>query len=197
MTALDELLARAVNDLRALGHEAALVGGLAVSARAEPRFTRDIDLAVAVADDRKAEALVNALALRGYRVVAVVEQETTGRMATVRLENRATPGVIVDLLLATTGIEPEVVREAEVLRVAGGIQMRVAAIGHLIALKVLSTDDRRRPQDRIDLKTLFAVASPTDLQLAVASLRQITDRGCHRGRDLPSLFEQLRHELTG
>jgi hypothetical protein len=197
MTALDDLLARAVADLRALGHEPALVGGLAVSARAEPRFTRDLDLAVAVADDRKAEALVNALALRGYRVVAVVEQETTGRMATVRLENRATPGIIVDLLLATTGIEAEIVRDAEVLRVAAGVQMRVAAIGHLIALKVLSADDRRRPQDRIDLKALFAVAGPADVQLAVASLRLITDRGCHRGRDLQSLFEQWRRELAG
>jgi len=32
----------------------ALVGGLAVSARAEPRFTRDIDLAVAAARDAEA-----------------------------------------------------------------------------------------------------------------------------------------------
>jgi hypothetical protein len=34
----------------------ALVGGLAVSVHVEPRFTRDIDLAVAVAGDAKAEA---------------------------------------------------------------------------------------------------------------------------------------------
>ena len=35
----------------------ALVGGLAVSARAEPRFTRDVDLAVAVVSDDEAERL--------------------------------------------------------------------------------------------------------------------------------------------
>ncbi len=34
----------------------ALVGGLAVSARSEPRFTRDIDLAVAVDGDQQAES---------------------------------------------------------------------------------------------------------------------------------------------
>ena len=38
-----------------------LVGGLAVSARCEPRFTRDIDIAVALADDAQAEKLVRAL----------------------------------------------------------------------------------------------------------------------------------------
>lgn len=103
MAALDELLRRAVVDLRMLGHATALVGGLAVSARTEPRFTRDIDLAVVVPDDRGAEALVNSLLRRGYRVVAVIEQETTGRMATVRLEHSATPGVVLDLLFATTG----------------------------------------------------------------------------------------------
>ena len=39
----------------------ALIGGLAVSARTEPRFTRDADFAVALAGDAEAEALMNAL----------------------------------------------------------------------------------------------------------------------------------------
>jgi hypothetical protein len=33
-----------------------LVGGLAVSVRTEPRFTRDVDLVVAISDDHAAEA---------------------------------------------------------------------------------------------------------------------------------------------
>jgi hypothetical protein len=36
----------------------ALVGGLAVSARTEPRFTRDLDFAVAFASDAEAEQYV-------------------------------------------------------------------------------------------------------------------------------------------
>jgi hypothetical protein len=32
-----------------------VVGGLAVSARTEPRFTRDVDLVIAVSDDQSAE----------------------------------------------------------------------------------------------------------------------------------------------
>jgi len=76
---------RAAADLDALGRRWALVGGFAVSARTEPRFTRDADLAVLVTDDRDAEALVLALQDRGYRVLSAVEQEATGRLATVRL----------------------------------------------------------------------------------------------------------------
>lgn len=44
----------------------ALVGGLAVSVRTEPRFTRDLDLAVAVSDDHAAEALIHQLHAAGF-----------------------------------------------------------------------------------------------------------------------------------
>ncbi len=37
----------------------ALVGGLAVSVHCEPRFTRDIDIAIALPDDGAAERLVS------------------------------------------------------------------------------------------------------------------------------------------
>lgn len=84
---MDELLQRVLHDLRDLGAEHALVGGHAVSARVEPRFTRDLDFAVAVANDSAAEALVRELGVRGYRLTAIVEQEATGRLATVRLEH--------------------------------------------------------------------------------------------------------------
>jgi hypothetical protein len=57
---LDAILRRIVADLAATSHARALVGGLAVSVRTEPRFTRDADLAVAVTDDADAEALVMA-----------------------------------------------------------------------------------------------------------------------------------------
>ena len=45
-------LRQVARDLERAGCRWALLGGLAVSVRAEPRFTRDIDLAVAVESDR-------------------------------------------------------------------------------------------------------------------------------------------------
>jgi len=53
----------------------AVIGGLAVAFRAEPRFTKDVDVAVAVADDDEAEGIVNRLQVRGYALASLVEQD--------------------------------------------------------------------------------------------------------------------------
>jgi hypothetical protein len=77
---------RVARDLEELGASFAIVGGLAVGARAEPRFTRDVDFAVAVDGDEDAERTIRALMARGYRV-DVVEHRTMGRLATARLRH--------------------------------------------------------------------------------------------------------------
>jgi len=147
LTRVEAALGHAARDLADLGRRWALLGGLAVSARTEPRFTRDADLAVVVADDRDAERLVLALQQRAYRVVSAVEQEATGRLATVRLAppGEAEQGVVIDLLFASSGIEPEIVAAAEPLETLPGLEVPVARLSHLIALKVLARDDRTRP----------------------------------------------------
>ena len=103
----EDALAHAAAELRRRGQRFALVGGLAISVRGEVRATRDVDLAVAVADDSELEKLVADLAKAGYRPVATVEQEARRRLAVVRLESPA--GFRVDLLAASCGIEPEIV----------------------------------------------------------------------------------------
>lgn len=188
---MDELLGQILLDLQALGAPHALVGGHAVSARVEPRFTRDLDFAVAVANDSVAESLVHALVGRGYRLTAIVEQETTGRLATVRLEHMHTPGVLVDLLFATAGIEPDVVAAATTLQLAMGRTAPVASTGHLLALKLLSVDEVRRPQDVADLVGLLGVATAEDLQTAKTAVAAIMQRGANRGRDLPAMLAEL------
>lgn len=60
---------------------------------AEPRLTRDADVAVAVADDRDAEALIRQLINMGYSVLATVEQQQPDRLRTVRLQHHQTRGV--------------------------------------------------------------------------------------------------------
>ena len=192
MTVLIESLAAAAEDLAELQRPFALVGGLAVSLRAEPRFTRDADLVVSVGVDKDAELTVNALLARGYGVEAVVEQTALGRLATARLRSRVTGGVIVDLLFASSGIEPEITAAAEVLTVARGLTMPVARTGHLIALKLLSSDPDLRRQDLIDLDELKVVAADDDWLLAAAACEMILQRGFHRNRNLLGLLEALR-----
>jgi len=62
VTSLEAALRQIDADLTRAHVSFALVGGLAVSVRTEPRFTRDADLAVALASDAEAEALIHELA---------------------------------------------------------------------------------------------------------------------------------------
>ena len=84
MSALARALRRAIDDLEAAGAPHALIGGIAVSARTEPRFTRDVDLAVAVTGDDRAEQVVHGMIQEGWRVLAQMEQDAAARLATRR-----------------------------------------------------------------------------------------------------------------
>ena len=192
MTILDQALRRAVADLRAEGAKFALVGGLAVSTWAEPRLTRDADLAVSVADDSEAEALVHRLHGRGYRVGALVEQEHVGRLATARLLDGSDSGLYVDLLFASSGVEPELVEHAVDVAVVADLVVPVATVGYLVALKLLAREDRSRPNDADDLASLSAVASEADWAVAANAVELIEQRGYHRGRDLSMALNNLR-----
>jgi predicted nucleotidyltransferase len=163
----------------------ALVGGLAVSIRAEPRFTRDVDLAVAVADDAAAEALVGDLRAQGYRLETTLEQEALGRLATARLtppgSNAA--GIVLDLLFASSGLEQEVCQAAERLEILPAVSVPVARAGHLVAMKLLSRADHRL-QDEIDLRNLAVVLTTEDIELARLAVARIEAVGANRGREL-------------
>ena len=190
MTALESVLRRVHRDLTDARIAFALVGGLAVSARTEPRFTRDADFAVALPGDAEAEALIHNLRGQGYLVHAVVEQDAGGRLATVRLsESPQAEAPMVDLLFASSGIELEVV--AEVIELLPGLPIAVARTGHLMALKLLARDDLSRPQDQADLRALLRVAGLDELARAREAVTLITARGYHRDRDLVSALDRM------
>jgi predicted nucleotidyltransferase len=170
-----------------------IVGGLAVSARCDPRFTRDIDIAVVVDSDEHAEALVHALVAHGFRMVGLVEQEAMGRLAMARLSTE--DGMSVDLLIASSGIEAEVVASAETLEVVRGVLLPIARTGHLIALKLLSVAPGRET-DAADLRNLAVVATNDDWNLASEAVMQIQERGFARGRDLDAELRLLRGRTT-
>lgn len=192
MSAIELAFRAAVADLDRIGRPYALVGGFAVAARANPRFTLDIDLAVAVDHDAGAEAVIRALHDRGYLVLATVEQEATGRLATARLRPPKAADVVVDLLFASSAIEPEIAGGAERLEVLPGLLVPVASIAHLLAMKLLARDDRDRPADADDLRHLSAVATDDDWAVAAEAVALIEDRGAHRGRSLTRLLAELR-----
>lgn len=175
----------------------AVVGGLAVSARIQPRFTQDIDLAVAAASDAEAETLIHGLCRQGFQIQAQVEQTATNRLATIRLRRASDPqALIVDLLFASCGIEAEIVALAEPLKIFPGLIAPVARVGHLVAMKLLSRDPRTRPQDEMDLSALLGVMTPDEAALVRESLKLITQRGYHRHRRLLSAWKRLQDQQT-
>lgn len=186
MSHLLRLLARVAVDLDQIGHPWALVGGLAVGARARPRFTQDLDFAVAVDSDRAAEQIVAALRRRDYQLDTLLEQEKGGRIGTVRMlpPGAASEALLIDLLFAACGVEAEVAAVAERMRVARDLVLPVARTGHLVAMKLLSQDQGRRPADLDDLRVLVDTCDATELERARAAVRLIAERGFHRGRDL-------------
>ena len=127
MTSFEAALRQIDADLTRAHVSFALVGGLAVSVRTEPRFTRDADLAVALASDAEAEALIDELCAHDFRMEAVVEQEAVGRLATVRLTRSSElQAPVIDLLFASSGIEREVVAEAEPIELLPNLTIGVA-----------------------------------------------------------------------
>ncbi len=191
-TRLDAALHGAVTDLTDFDARCALVGGLAVSLRAQVRFTRDVDLAVRVANDAEVEVLVGALRGRGYGVKALVEHDDAHRIAIVRLT--APAGVVLDLLVASSGIESEVVERADLVSWSETTSVHVARKEELLALKVLSASERRM-QDTLDAHALIHAGA--DVEAVRANLAAISRRGYDRGQDLMAKFAALVESARG
>ncbi|MCI5064556.1 nucleotidyl transferase AbiEii/AbiGii toxin family protein [bacterium] len=178
--------------IRQLGHESVLVGGLAVSTWTRERFTKDMDFAVAVTTDEESEQLAISMQHQGYRLTTVIEQEAHRIIATLRFrdlqDHSSEPSI--DLLCGSCGIENEIVRDASVIRIAHSLELPVARLPHLLAMKILS-EDEVRIQDQADIKALIQVASEGELRETRRLLQLISDRAFHRGKKLQQVFEKF------
>jgi len=191
---LPPLLRRAVPLLQEGGVGFALVGGLAVGIRAEPRFTRDLDFAVAVDSDDAAEQVARRFVTGGFHIRSELDNTRTGRLATLRLTERpdieSDEPVYLDLLFATCGIEPEVVSEAAPAQILPDLELPTARIPHLLAMKSVSAVNPHRLMDKQDMAWLAAEATPEELQRARELMDLITQRGYNPGHDLHALLDE-------
>lgn len=193
MNPVFEVLEQLAADLVEQSIDFALVGGMAVSVRAVPRFTRDVDVVVRVSGDHQAEQVIHALLQRGYQCETIIEQKQAGRLATCRLKpRRSADGTLTDVIFATCGIESEITNAATEAALESGVVVPVAQIGDLLAMKILSTAEGRF-QDEQDIVELLRVSEAEDVEQARSRLQLITDRGFHRGR---SLLDDLETRIT-
>ena len=194
---IEEYLKRIVADLKDLGVPYALVGGVAYGTRAEPRFTRDIDLTIVAESEDKAEQITGELIRSGYIPEMEIANRHTGKLATFRMKYRRPLAGIpvehspyIDLLFSHCGIEAETIKSATMTEPFPNVIVPTATVPHLIAMKVLSESDRRL-QDRIDLQNLIAVATADDLTLVPTLLALIDHRGFANDKDLQAVFDQF------
>ncbi len=131
--------------LDAWGHPAAVIGGIAVAARAHPRFTDDIDVVIAVPTGDR-DRLLQVAATNGY---AYDPKETATFMEGGLLRLWGPPGreggIGVDLLFSDSPFMDKVLARATVLD-ADGTSLPVATAEDLILLKL----EANRPADLED-----------------------------------------------
>lgn len=198
MVRLQQALIGVQKDLKDLEIRWALIGGIAVSLRSEPRSTRDLDLVIATRSNRDADSLIRDLVARGYRRLEPDQHRAhraTGRVAMDRLltPKENVEGVAVDLLFAFSGIEEEVVAAAEPMELTRGHSLPVATRGHLMALKVLAG----RLQDKADFAKLLEEADSRDLMEAELAAELIDRRGLHPNRRVVLELARWREEFSG
>jgi predicted nucleotidyltransferase len=170
----------------------ALIGGLAVSARSEPRFTRDVDLIVDTPTDADAEQLIRALLGKGYGLHAQLEQKSVNRLATCRLlQLDQSDGVIVDLFFANFGIEQEVLEKASEEELTDEISLPIVQAEDLIALKLLAVSNRNRPRDSEDILNLLEHVSAARLKRTRELLRLMAERRPVSAQNLEQLLDDL------
>ncbi|MCB9740758.1 MAG: nucleotidyl transferase AbiEii/AbiGii toxin family protein [Deltaproteobacteria bacterium] len=165
MSALGEALGALGRDLQSCGVPHALVGGLAVSVRTEPRFTRDIDVVAAVAAE-EIDRLGRHLVERGHRIESILADASGALVAGLRLRGH---GVREDVLLACSGLEAETCASAEPIEVLPGVVVPVATTPHLLVLELIAIAERSRTQDRADVEALIDAATD-DERAAVEAL---------------------------
>ncbi len=139
-----------------------VIGGVAISMQAQPRYTRDLD-ALVVADQSRWPAFVASAAKFGFsgRIPHILDFARTSRMLLVQHD---ASGIPLDISLGALDFEVEVIRRAVFFKL-GRLQVPVAGPEDLIIMKAVAG----RPQDLADIDNILA-AHP---RLDVARIRQM------------------------
>lgn len=176
-------LADAASFLQAEGISYALIGGLAISIRGQPRMTADVDVLIA-ADIKRALALAAALPQSSFRPLFEDVEEVITRAFLLPLRHRST-NVKVDIAIGLSGFERQAVGRAEPLELAG-CTVPVASAEDLLIMKILAG----RPQDEQDIRGLL-IAQGDQLDWEYC-LHLAADLGEAVGQDLAGRVRTLR-----
>ena len=145
-------LADAIVMLGSRGLPAALIGGLAVSLRGQPRMTVDVDLVIR-ADVDDALQLIHSLAETPFEPLFAGVEDVVATAFILPLRHRKT-GIRVDLAIGMSGFEREAISRATQMDIGAG-SVPVVTVEDLLVMKALAG----RPQDEADLRGLVDLHS--------------------------------------
>lgn len=176
--ALADALGALVGWLTAAGVPYALIGGLAVSLQAEPRFTEDVDVVIWVDDDRWPRLIAEASAFRiTPRRADVLEFAARTR---VLLLQHAT-GVPIDVSCGALPFEQQLIADAAPIAV-GPLVVRVASAARLLVMKAVAN----RPRDWADIESLIRQYPSLDTTEARRFVREFAE-----ALEMPDILEQF------
>lgn len=182
---IPKLLAEALDVMAEAGVEAAVIGGCARNAYAEVRSTRDVDLVVAVSEERY-PTLTELLARRGFHRGSAVGAEHGG-VPDLELFRDA-GGRRLDLLYAHTEFERSALSRRETREPYAGVRAPVVSPEDLVVYKLIAG----RTQDRLDIVAMIEALEPHGRVLDWSYVERWCDAWEIRGA-----LERLRAELAG
>lgn len=148
--ALDEL--RAFFDARKWPY--CLVGGLAANRWGDVRHTQDVDVVVWAdigEEDPVIDGLLNEFSIRRGRFQKASQGKSFALQSRVLLL-QSQAGTQIDVALASSGFEAEMLRRAKLLSISRGRRFRTASAEDIIVMKTLAG----RPHDWKDLEGIIA-----------------------------------------
>lgn len=123
-----------------------IVGGYAVMKYTEPRFTKDLDLLIAI-DEANAKAVYRSLKEFGAPLKGLIEKDFSKEGHFYKMGN---PPLRIDILMSIPGINFNEAWEQRETQTIDGVEMHFISKQDLIVAKKTAN----RPQDLIDVKFL-------------------------------------------
>ena len=163
---------------------AMIIGGIATSVLARPRFTQDIDVLVILQPDRWRE-----LAELGtqYGFMARVENALEfARKSHVLLLRHRTSGIDVDLVFGSLPFEEEAVKRANLAKV-GSLNIPLPSPDDLIIMKAVAG----RSQDWVDVAALLDAYPGIDLERVRRWVREFST-----ALESPEIFSELEKVIS-
>lgn len=165
----------------------ALIGGLAVSLRGQPRATADVDVVVLASIPDMLDLLAR-LDSTSFKPLFAGAEVVVERSCILPLRHRSTD-IKVDVAIGLSGFEQQVVQRAELLQIAGS-EVAVATAEDLLLMKVLAG----RTKDDDDVAGLIVAQGPRmDWEYI---LKTAADLGEAIGHDLTSRVNTLRDGIN-